>query len=237
MEVSQRVLEGRAAMIEGNADGRRRRLHPRRRDPGQEEEGGDPPIIWYPTRRSLAAAMLANGDAAGAKAKIEELLTDWPMDPYSYFVLAEAEAALGNTAAAEAARAPGAGRMDRRRDDAETGLGRGSVRFRPLVRTKNTLTKRTKRTKIWARSSISVHPGPRVRLCRPEDKPRAGVQITHRSGWDFAPEPLINGRCPPSGPQPSLGCTVGWIRSPPLLRPPLQPPRRGFRRAPRRRPR
>jgi predicted Zn-dependent protease len=70
-----------------------------------DQEGGDPPIIWYPTRRSLAAAMLASGDAAGAKAKIEELLTDWPMDPYSYFVLAEAEAALGNTAAAEAARA------------------------------------------------------------------------------------------------------------------------------------
>ena len=66
-------------------------------------EGGDPPILWYPTRRSLAAAMLANGDAAGAKAKIEELLKDWPADPYSYFVLAEAEKALGNTAAMDAA--------------------------------------------------------------------------------------------------------------------------------------
>lgn len=105
MEVSQRVLEGRAAMIEGNATAAVAAFTRAAEIQGMEEEGGDPPIIWYPTRRSLAAAMLANGDAAGAKAKIEELLTDWPMDPYSYFVLAEAEAALGDAAAAEAARA------------------------------------------------------------------------------------------------------------------------------------
>ena len=105
MEVSQRVLEGRAAMIEGNASAAIAAFTRAAEIQAQDPEGGDPPIIWYPTRRSLAAAMLANGDAAGAKAKVEELLTDWPMDPYSYFVLAEAEAALGHKAAAEAARA------------------------------------------------------------------------------------------------------------------------------------
>jgi predicted Zn-dependent protease len=105
MEVSQRVLEGRAAMIEGNASAAIAAFTRAAEIQAQDPEGGDPPIIWYPTRRSLAAAMLANGDAAGAKAKVEELLTDWPMDPYSYFVLAEAEAELGHTAAAEAARA------------------------------------------------------------------------------------------------------------------------------------
>lgn len=68
-----------------------------------EEEGGDPPVVWYPTRRSLAAAMLASGDAAGARAKVLELLEDWPGDPYSYFVLARAETALGNAAAAAGA--------------------------------------------------------------------------------------------------------------------------------------
>ncbi len=104
-ELSQRVLEGRAAMIDGDADAAIAAFTRAAAIQGQGEEGGDPPIIWYPTRRSLAAALLLKGDAAGAKAKITELLEDWPNDPYSYFVLAEAEAALGDvTAAAEARR-------------------------------------------------------------------------------------------------------------------------------------
>ena len=105
VEIMQRVLEGRAAMIEGNPDaaviayGRAASLH------AQGDEGGDPPAWWYPTRRSLAAALLASGDAAGAKAKVEELLIDWPNDPYSYFVLAEASRALGDAVGADAAMA------------------------------------------------------------------------------------------------------------------------------------
>ncbi|MGZ9114280.1 MAG: hypothetical protein ACXW3K_06620, partial [Brevundimonas sp.] len=91
-EVSQRVLEGRAAMIEGNADAAIAAFTRAAEIQGQDSEGGDPPILWYPTRRSLAAALLLKGDAAGAKAKVIELLEDWPGDPYSYFVLAEAEA-------------------------------------------------------------------------------------------------------------------------------------------------
>lgn len=103
-EVSQRVLEGRAAMVERNwaaavtAFGRAAEIQ------GQGEEGGDPPVIWYPTRRSLAAALLSSGDPHAARVKVLELLQDWPGDPYSYFVLAEAEDALGNTSAAAAAR-------------------------------------------------------------------------------------------------------------------------------------
>ena len=103
-EISQRVLEGRAAMIEGNweaakiAYARAAEIHAM-----AGSEGGDPPVVWFPTRRSLAAAMLAGGDAAGAKAKLEELLIDWPSDPYSYWLLAQAEQALGDERAAEAA--------------------------------------------------------------------------------------------------------------------------------------
>ena len=41
----------------------------------------------------------------GARAKLLELLEDWPNDPYSHFVLAQAETALGDPeAAAEAER-------------------------------------------------------------------------------------------------------------------------------------
>ncbi|WP_292028070.1 hypothetical protein [Brevundimonas sp. UBA2416] len=99
-EVSQRVLEGRAAMLAGDADAAIAAFARAAAIQGQGEEGGDPPIIWYPTRRSLAAALLLKGDAAGARAKVLELIEDWPNDPYSYFVLAEAEAALGDSAAA-----------------------------------------------------------------------------------------------------------------------------------------
>jgi Tfp pilus assembly protein PilF len=92
-------------MIEGNAVAAVAAFTRAAEIQGKGEEGGDPPIVWYPTRRSLAAALLMNGDAAGAKAKVVELLEDWPSDPYSYFVLAEAEYALGDAGAAEAARA------------------------------------------------------------------------------------------------------------------------------------
>ncbi len=104
-ELSQRILEGRAAMLEDNPQAAVAAFTRAAEIQGMGEEGGDPPVIWYPTRRSLAAAMLASGDAAGAKAKVEELLIDWPSDPYSLFVLAEAEARLGNATAADAARA------------------------------------------------------------------------------------------------------------------------------------
>ena len=103
-EVSQRVLEGRAAMVAGDANAAIAAFtRAAAIQASQGGEGGDPPIIWYPIRRSLAAALLLKGDAVGAKAKIEELLKDWPADPYSYFVLAQAETALGNAAAADAA--------------------------------------------------------------------------------------------------------------------------------------
>lgn len=105
-ELAQRVLEGRAAMLEGDAQAAvaafTRAAQIQAGDDG--EEGGDPPAIWYPMRRSLAAAMLMGGDAAGARAKVLELLKDWPSDPYSLFVLAEAETALGHAEAAADAR-------------------------------------------------------------------------------------------------------------------------------------
>ena len=103
-EISQRVLEGRAAMIERDWAAAITAFSRAAEIQGKDDEGGDPPIVWYPTRRSLAAALLASGDATGARAKVLELLEDWPGDPYSYFVLAEAEAALGHSDAAAEAR-------------------------------------------------------------------------------------------------------------------------------------
>ena len=67
-EVSQRVLEGRAAMIEGNANAAIAAFTRAAQLQAMDSEGGDPPILWYPTRRSLAAALLLSGDAAAARA-------------------------------------------------------------------------------------------------------------------------------------------------------------------------
>ena len=103
-ELSQRVLEGRAAMIDGDPAAAVAAFTRAAELQGMGDEGGDPPVIWYPTRRSLAAALLASGDAASARSKILELLEDWPGDPYSYFVLSEAEAALGRADPAAEAR-------------------------------------------------------------------------------------------------------------------------------------
>ena len=96
----QKVLEGRAAMLDGDYAAARTAYAEAAAIQAKKPEGGDPPLIWYPIRRSLAAALLASGDAAGAKTKIEELLKDWPNDPYSYFILSKAETALGHEAAA-----------------------------------------------------------------------------------------------------------------------------------------
>ncbi|CAN5318990.1 hypothetical protein BH10PSE3_BH10PSE3_41630 [soil metagenome] len=99
----QKVLEGRAAMLDGDYAGAKAAYAQAAALQAKKPEGGDPPLIWYPIRRSLAAALLASGDAAGAKTKVEELLKDWPNDPYSYFILSKAETALGDKAAASEA--------------------------------------------------------------------------------------------------------------------------------------
>jgi hypothetical protein len=60
----------------------------------------DPPPWWFPERRSLAAALLASGDARGAAEAAREALKLWPNEPLTLQVLAQAEAALGDAAGA-----------------------------------------------------------------------------------------------------------------------------------------
>lgn len=58
-------------------------------------DGGDPPIWWYPVRRSLAAALLAQGQVVPALGQARAVLAKWPDDPMSLVVAAQAEEALG----------------------------------------------------------------------------------------------------------------------------------------------
>jgi tetratricopeptide (TPR) repeat protein len=55
----------------------------------------DPPAFWYPVRRDVAAALLASGDAAGAKAAAEASLKLRMKDPVAEALLARAQAQMG----------------------------------------------------------------------------------------------------------------------------------------------
>lgn len=96
MTIAREVLLGRAAMIEGrHAEAGK---HFRKAAERQERvfgDGGDPPIWWYPVRRSLAAALLADGQVVPALGQARAVLAKWPNDPMSLVVAARAEERLG----------------------------------------------------------------------------------------------------------------------------------------------
>jgi len=100
-EVAQAVLEGRAAMLEGRheeaATAYRRGMEAQLR----ANFGSDPPLFWYSVRRSLAAAMLASGDARGAREQLYASLRRWPNDPLALYTLSLADRALGDARGAE----------------------------------------------------------------------------------------------------------------------------------------
>lgn len=92
VQVAQRVLEGRADMLEHDpaaaivvfreaADLQDAHL----------ADYSDPPRWWYPVRRSLAAALFAQGDAAGAEREASATLKDWKLDPMTLAIRAQAE--------------------------------------------------------------------------------------------------------------------------------------------------
>lgn len=102
MEIAREVLFGRAAMIEGQYKVAQK--HFRKAADRQLKafgDGGDPPIWWYPVRRSLAAALLADGHVAPALEEARAVLAKWPNDPMTLVVAAQAQEKLGRTAAAE----------------------------------------------------------------------------------------------------------------------------------------
>jgi len=54
----------------------------------------DPPGWWYPARRSLAVALLAKGDVAGAEREATTGLQTWKLDPVTLAIRARAERVL-----------------------------------------------------------------------------------------------------------------------------------------------
>lgn len=94
--LAQQVLEGRAAMLEGDHKRAAAAFRAAMLLQSGDRFGFDPPPFWYPVRRSLAAALLAAGDAEGAQHQLIASLERWPGDPLALLALARAEQALGN---------------------------------------------------------------------------------------------------------------------------------------------
>jgi hypothetical protein len=65
------------------------------------EFGADPPMYWYSVRRSLAAALLAGGDAEGARNQLFASLRRWPNDPLALLALSLADRRLGHAESAD----------------------------------------------------------------------------------------------------------------------------------------
>lgn len=97
------VLEGRAAMLDNQPKIAAKAFRKAAEiDEKALSDVTDPPLWWYPIRRSLAAALLAQGDAEGALREAKAALVKRPSDPVSLDILAQAERKLGLTAEADA---------------------------------------------------------------------------------------------------------------------------------------
>jgi len=109
-EIAQKVLEGRAAMLAGDHVAAEAAYRAAMEKQVAARFGSDPPLWWYSTRRSLAAALLARGNAADAREQLLASLEHWPNDALALYALSRAEQALGNaSAAADALRRARAG--------------------------------------------------------------------------------------------------------------------------------
>jgi hypothetical protein len=100
-EIFQYVLEGRAAMLAGNAVAAQAAYRRAMERQLAADFGMDPPLFWYSVRRSLAAATLAAGDAGSARAQIYASLRRWPNDALALYVLSQADRAVGDTGSAD----------------------------------------------------------------------------------------------------------------------------------------
>jgi tetratricopeptide (TPR) repeat protein len=105
-KVSRLVLEGRAAMLRNkpaeaaSAFSKAAAIEESR----SISEASDPPLWWYPVRRDVAAALLADGNAKAALAAADASLKRRPRDAVALAVRAKAEDVLGNKQAAIADR-------------------------------------------------------------------------------------------------------------------------------------
>ena len=100
-EVFQNVLEGRAAMLAGEHEAAAAAYRKAMDRQHASRFGNDPPLFWYSVRRSLAAALLAGGDAEGARRQLYASLRRWPNDALALYALSLADRRLGDERSAD----------------------------------------------------------------------------------------------------------------------------------------
>jgi tetratricopeptide (TPR) repeat protein len=96
VQVTQHVLEGRAAMLAGNPKAAADSYFQGMKKQLAANFSFDPPLFWYPVRRSYAAALLASGEPARAREHLYATLKRWPNDPLALYALAMADEKLGD---------------------------------------------------------------------------------------------------------------------------------------------
>ncbi len=91
--ITRGVLEGRIAMAEGRAKDAVKAFTAAADIEETKDfmQFSDPPAFWYPVRRDVAAALLAAGDAPGARAAAEQSLRLRPRDAVAEDLLRRAE--------------------------------------------------------------------------------------------------------------------------------------------------
>jgi tetratricopeptide (TPR) repeat protein len=101
VKVLRHVLEGRASMIAGDHKAAADAYFKGMQAQAAGNFSSDPPLFWYPVRRSYAAALLAAGERERAREHLHATLRRWPRDPLSLYALSLADRRLGNNAAAD----------------------------------------------------------------------------------------------------------------------------------------
>jgi tetratricopeptide (TPR) repeat protein len=101
VKVARHVLEGRAAMLAGDPKAAADAYFKGMQTQAAANFSFDPPLFWYPVRRSYAAALIAVGDHGRAREHLLTTIQRWPNDPLALYALSLADRGLGDTASAE----------------------------------------------------------------------------------------------------------------------------------------
>jgi tetratricopeptide (TPR) repeat protein len=95
VQIAHLVLTGRADWLAGDLQGSATSYRAAADlEDSRFGAGGDPPRWWYPARRSLAAALLAQGDAKAAERAADAVLKAWKLDPVTLAIRSKAEESL-----------------------------------------------------------------------------------------------------------------------------------------------